>query len=939
MLDKIIIKGAKEHNLKNIDLELPKNKLIVFSGVSGSGKSSLAFDTIFAEGQRRYMESLSSYARQFLGTMEKPDVEYIEGLSPAISIDQKTAGHNPRSTVGTVTEIYDYLRLLYAKIGIPHCLNCGKPIRSTSIEEMVDAITNWPENSIVQVFAPIIRGKKGEYHTMFAEFYKKGYAKARINGEITSLDKHITLSRYKKHNIEIFVDEVKLNSENLMRLTESTEVAAKLTQGTVLFVNTTQKQEKQFNQHFMCGDCELGFPELEPRLFSFNTPHGACPTCNGLGFKQEIDPTLIIPDKRKTIAEGAILPYSYKPNNYYGTLLRAITKHLDINDHTRIKDMREEDIDYILYGPKTPERIKVKFFSSNNPNVYYINFTGIINHLKKRYLQTESPAVRAEIEKYHSVLPCPDCEGKKLKPEALAVRINGLNLYDIVKNPVNESIKIFKQLKLTNREKLISEKILKEITNRLEFLINVGLGYLTLDRQASTLSGGEAQRIRLASQLGTALTGVLYVLDEPSIGLHVKDHEKLLDILKKLRDLGNTIIVVEHDEETIREADWLVDVGPAAGIHGGKIVAQGTLEQVLKDNESLTAKFLTGRDNIPVPTKRKESKDKFISIIGAKENNLKNITVHFPVGLMTCVTGVSGSGKSTLVNEILYKAVTKKLNNSLLKPGKHTEVKGTENINRVIDIDQSPIGRTPRSNPATYTGVFNTIRDLFASTKDAKLRGYTPGRFSFNVAGGRCEACKGDGFNRIQMQFLPDVYVPCEVCDGKRYNKATLEVKYKDKNIAQVLNMTVEEALKFFAPLPKIKDVMQVLYDIGLGYITLGQSATTLSGGEAQRVKLATELAKKERGRNLYILDEPTTGLHFADIKKLVATLRKLVDKGNTIVVIEHNMDVIKVSDYIIDLGPEGGAKGGNIIALGTPEEITKIDQSYTGQYLKKFLK
>lgn len=938
MLNKIIVKGAKEHNLKNVDLELPKNKLIVFSGVSGSGKSSLAFDTIFAEGQRRYMESLSSYARQFLGTMEKPDVEYIEGLSPAISIDQKTAGHNPRSTVGTVTEIYDYLRLLYAKIGTPHCLKCGKPIHSTSIEEMVDAITNWPENDLVQIFAPIVRGKKGEYHTMLNEFYKKGYGKARINNQMTTLDKTIGLSRYKKHNIEIFIDEVKLNAENLLRLTEATEIAAKLTQGTVLFVNVTQKQEKQFNQHFMCSDCELGFPEIEPRLFSFNTPHGACPTCNGLGFTQKIDPTLLIPDRKKTIAEGAILPYSYKQNNYYGTLLHAVAKHLDIDDHTRIKDLSEENINYILYGPKTPERIKVKFFSSNNPNVYYMNYAGIIRHLEKRYMQTESPAVRAEIEKYHSILPCPDCQGKRLKQEALAVKINDLNIYDIVKNPVKDTLKIFQKIKLNNREKIIAEKILKEINNRLEFLINVGLGYLTLDRQAATLSGGEAQRIRLASQLGTALTGVLYVLDEPSIGLHVKDHAKLLDILKKLRDLGNTIIVVEHDEETIREADWLVDIGPAAGVHGGKIVAQGTLEQVLNDNESITAKFLTGKDSIPIPEKRRESKDKFISIIGAKENNLKNLTVHFPIGLMTCVTGVSGSGKSSLVNEILYKAVTKKINNSLLKPGKHTEIKGVEHINRVIDIDQSPIGRTPRSNPATYTGVFSTIRDLFALTKDAKLRGYTSGRFSFNVAGGRCEACKGDGFNRIQMQFLPDVFVPCEVCGGKRYNKTTLEIKYKNKNIAQILDMTVEEALSFFASLPKIKDVMQVLYDVGLGYIRLGQSATTLSGGEAQRVKLATELAKKERGRNLYILDEPTTGLHFADIKKLVATLRKLVDKGNTIVVIEHNMDVIKIADYIIDLGPEGGKAGGNIIATGTPEEITKIDESYTGQYLKKFL-
>jgi len=939
MIDVITIKGAREHNLKDIDLELPKNKLIVFTGVSGSGKSSLAFDTIFAEGQRRYVESLSSYARQFLGLMEKPDVDYIEGLSPAISIDQKSASHNPRSTVGTVTEIYDYLRLLYAKIGIPHCLKCDKPIRSSTIEEMVDTITNWPEGNTVQVFAPVVRGKKGEYSTVLEEFHKKGFTKARVNGKIVELSSHPKLARYKTHNIEIYIDEIVINAENLLRITEATENAVKLTDGVVLFINKTTKEEKQFNIHFMCPDCEEGFPELEPRLFSFNSPFGACPTCNGLGYKREIDTALIIPDKSKTISEGAVLPYSYKPNNFYGTILRAVCRELDIPDNKRLSNWTSDELDYLIYGIGGSDRLRINYFSSGQMNSFTVRFGGVIKYLERRYQQTESPAVRADIEKYMSILPCPSCHGARLKPEALAVKIGKYNINDIVRYPVIESKKIFEKMSLNERELLIGKKILKEIRNRLDFLINVGLGYLTLDRQAFSLSGGEAQRIRLASQLGSALTGVLYVLDEPSIGLHARDHHKLLDILKKLRDLGNTIIVVEHDEETIRSGDWIVDIGPRAGIHGGKIVAEGTLDKILKSDESITSQYLNKKKQIEIPEKRRDDDGKFISVTGAREHNLKNITVHFPVGLMTCVTGVSGSGKSTLVNEILYKALSKKINGTLEKPGKYNDLKGHENIQRIIDIDQSPIGRTPRSNPATYTGVFTPIRELFAKTKEAKLRGYQPGRFSFNVFGGRCEACKGEGFNQIHMQFLPDVYVPCDVCKSKRYNKETLKVTYKDKNIAEVLKMTVDEALGFFGPIPKIRETMEVLQKVGLGYIELGQSATTLSGGEAQRIKLASELSKKQHGRNLYILDEPTTGLHFADIAKLIETLQELVKAGNTIIIIEHNMDVIKICDHIIDLGPEGGDAGGEVIAVGTPEQVANNEKSFTGEYLKKVLK
>lgn len=938
MLDKIIIKGAKEHNLKNVDLEIPKNKLNVFTGVSGSGKSSLAFDTIFAEGQRRYIESLSSYARQFLGTMEKPNVEYIEGLSPAISIDQKTASHNPRSTVGTVTEIYDYLRLLFAKIGTPYCVKCNDPIKSTTIDEIVDIVIDWPQDTKIEIYAPIIRTKKGEYSTQLNNLHKDGFSKARINGKIYDLSQKIILSKFKRHNIDIFIDEFPIKSENLGRLNEAIEISTKLTDGLVLIINKDKNSEKTFNQKLICPKCELGFPEIEPRLFSFNSPFGACPTCNGLGFKQEIDPNMLIPDKTKTITQGAVLPYSYKPNNYYGVLLRAIANHLGENDNSRLLDWKEENVNYLLYGLGHPEKIKIHHFTSDNYGTYFINFTGLISYLERRYLQTESSYIRHEIEKYMSILPCPTCKGKRLKPESLNVKINELNINDIVKLPVSDAKKIILGFSLTHREKLVAEKILKEIVNRLDFLINVGLQYLTLERQASTLSGGEAQRIRLASQLGSALTGVLYVLDEPSIGLHARDHQKLLKILRNLRDLGNTIIVVEHDEETIKEADFVVDIGPGAGANGGNVVFSGTVKELMKDEKSLTGKYISGKKQISIPEKRKNDRGKFISIIGARENNLKNINVHFPVGLLTCVTGVSGSGKSSLVNEILYKAVAKKIYNNLEKPGIHAEIKGYENFQKVINIDQSPIGRTPRSNPATYTGLFTPIRELFAKTREAKMRGYLPGRFSFNVAGGRCEACKGEGFNKVEMQFLPDVYLPCDVCKSSRYNKQTLEVKYKNKNIAEILNLTVEEACDFFVNIGNIKDILEVLNDVGLGYIKLGQPATTLSGGEAQRIKLATELSKKQHGKNLYILDEPTTGLHFADIEKLIETLKNLIDAGNTIVVIEHNMDVIKNADFVIDLGPEGGEKGGKIIGIGTPEELARNEKSYTGEYLQKVL-
>jgi excinuclease ABC subunit A len=937
MLNKIIIKGAKENNLKQVDLELPKNKLIVFTGVSGSGKSSLAFDTIFAEGQRRYVESLSSYARQFLGVMEKPNVEYIEGLSPAISIDQKSSSHNPRSTVGTITEIYDYMRLLFAKIGIPHCPNCNKPITATHIEQMVDMILDWQEESEIEIYSPIARGKKGEYTKVLHDLYIEGYSKANINGKIENLNKPINLSRYKNHTIEILIDSLKINSSNISQITEDFEYAAKLSGGIVKIVNKNTKQQKIFNEHAMCTDCEITFPELEPRLFSFNSPFGACDNCHGLGTKQEFDPDLIIPDIKKTISEGAVMPYNYH-QGYYGGIIRSVSKKLGYETHTRIKDWDKKDIQYLLYGSGHKEKIKVNFFGTGGMHSYWFNFNGLINMLEKRYQETDSSSVRNQLENYMRIFDCPVCSGKRLKNEALLVKINNKNISDLTNQSIRDTLNWFKKIKLSKKEQLISQKILKEINTRLDFLISVGLDYLTLNRKASTLAGGEAQRIRLASQIGSALTGVLYVLDEPSIGLHARDQKKLIDILIKLKNLGNTVIAVEHDLDTMLSADYLVDIGPKAGHLGGKVVAQGSINDIKKATDSLTGQYLSKKKTISTPSKRRKISGDFITITGASEHNLKKIKVHFPLGVFTCVTGVSGSGKSTLVNDILYKSLSRKINKSNIVPGKHFNIEGEDKIKKIIDIDQSPIGRTPRSNPATYTGVFTSIRELFSSTKDAKKRGYSSGRFSFNVYGGRCETCKGDGCLKIEMQFLPDVYIPCDVCKGKRYNKETLEVRYKQKNISDVLNMSVTEALHFFQNIPKIADKLRTLYDIGLGYIKLGQAATTISGGEAQRVKLATELSKRQGGKNLYILDEPTTGLHFFDVAKLLNILNMLVDAGNTIVVIEHNMDIIKSADHIIDLGPEGGDKGGSIVATGTPEDIIKYDSSHTGTFLKKYL-
>ena len=939
MLNKIVIKGAKEHNLKNIDLELPKNEFVVVTGVSGSGKSSLVFDTIFAEGQRRYVESLSSYARQFLGQLEKPDVEYIEGLSPAIAIDQKAASHNPRSTVGTVTEIYDYLRLLYAKIGLPHCPKCGKPIKSTSAEEIVDIILDWPEGNTVQIFSPIVRGKKGEYLKMLDDLFREGYTKARLDGKITRLDADgVKLSRYKLHSIEVLVNEFKISTDNISLITEAVEEALKLSKGTVLVRNATKGDERTYNQNLLCPDCEISFPELEPRLFSFNSPFGACPECNGLGAKQEINPELVIPDKEKSVSEGGVMPWNYS-QGYYGSMIRSITEELGYSKDRKLKEWDKGDIKYILYGSGESKKIKVKYFTGGGTNTFYLNFDGLINHLQRRYLQTESPAVREQIEKYMTISPCPTCEGTRLKPETLLVRINRKNIAEITGMSVKDVTNWFNDLQLNTREKLIAQKILKEVKNRLNFLSSVGLEYLTLDRQASTLAGGEAQRIRLASQIGSALTGVLYALDEPSIGLHPRDQRRLIDILIKLKDLGNTVIAVEHDLQTMEAADYLVDIGPGAGQKGGEVVAQGSLADIKKARGSLTGQFLSGRRKIEVPKKRRPGKGYFLKVVGATEHNLKNINVDFPLGVMTVVTGVSGSGKSTLVNDILFKGLARILNGSKDFPGKHSSIQGAEYLKSIINIDQSPIGRTPRSNPATYTGLFTPIRELFASTKEAKLRGFGPGRFSFNVYGGRCETCQGDGSLQIEMQFLPDVYIPCDVCHGKRYNRETLQVSYKGKNIAEVLKMSVDEALIFFNNIPRLSDKLKLLSEVGLGYIELGQPATTLSGGEAQRVKLATELAKREHGRNLYILDEPTTGLHFADIEKLLEVLQRLVTAGNTIIIIEHNLDVIKVADWLVDLGPEGGDNGGKVIAKGTPEEIAATQSSFTGQFLKEELK
>ncbi len=982
-MDKIIIRGAREHNLKNIDLDLPRDKFIVFTGVSGSGKSTLAMDTIFAEGQRRYLESLSSYARQFLGQMQKPDVDHIEGLSPTIAIDQRSASHNPRSTVGTVTEIHDYMRLLYARVGTPYCVNCGRPITKLTIEEMVDKVLELPEGTEIQIFAPVVQARKGEYRELFHMFLNRGFIKARVDGEIIELKKTLpagrqapVLERYKMHTIEILIDELKISTQNISRIFESIENALKAADGMAIVLPkfkssiknkifrpalnrrgkqaqddklTNGKNELLLSSRFACSDCDIAFPEMEPRLFSFNSPFGACPECSGLGEKKELDINLIVSDRSKTIFEGGFLPWSFTPNNYYGAILKALCETYDIPINKRIKDIPEDKINLIINGPETPEDLKIKYYFHGRSRVFYTEFKGLINHLRDRYLRTESESVRDEIEKYMAIYPCPVCGGARLKPEALSVKINGKNIAEVSSQSIYFTRQFFEELKLSDRQAIIARDIIKEIKSRLKFLDDVGLGYLTLMRTAMTLAGGEAQRIRLASQLGSALVGVLYILDEPSIGLHARDHYKLLGTLKKLRDIGNTVIVIEHDEETIREADWMVDIGPGAGENGGKVVAQGKLADVLKSKESLTAQYLNGTKSITVPAERRKisaqggsasgGKNHWVSIHGAQENNLKNITVYIPLGRFVLVTGVSGSGKSTLVQDILYRSLARKFYRAMERPGKHKELKGDNNLDKVIVIDQSPIGRTPRSNPATYTGVFTHIRELFASTKEAKVRGYEPGRFSFNVAGGRCEACKGEGYNKIEMQFLPDVYIACDICKGKRYGRETLEIKYKGKNISEVLALSIDEALEFFRDIFQVKDTLQVIHDVGLGYIRLGQSAITLSGGEAQRVKLASELAKRATGKTLYILDEPTTGLHFDDIKKLLNVLHRLVDAGNSVIVIEHNLDVIKQADWIIDMGPEGGEHGGRVIAQGPPEEIVKCKESYTGQFLKKVLK
>ena len=936
-MDKIIIKGARENNLKNIDIELPKDKLIVMTGVSGSGKSSLAFDTIYAEGERRYIESLSAYARQFLGGSEKPDVDSIEGLSPAISIDQKTTNKNPRSTVGTVTEIYDYLRLLYARIGIPYCPIHNKPISSQSIEEMTNQILKLEIGTKIRILSPIIYGEKGTHVDTLEKLNKDGFARVVIDNEDYELTEEIKLEKNKKHNILVVIDRIIIKEDIISRLYEGIELASKLSKGKVV-IDVIGDKEIVMSEKYACPDCDFSLPELEPRMFSFNAPYGACSECKGLGIKYKIDEDLVIPDRNLSINEGAIKVINLKDDtNIISTQISTVCNFYDIDMDAKIKDIDRKKLDIVLYG--TPDVLEFNYVSKNgNTRTQKDFYEGVITNLERRYIETKSGWIREWIEGYMTELPCPTCNGSRLDDSILSVKINNKNIYEVTLLSIKELYKFITTLKLNKEQKEISNLIVKEIESRLSFLINVGLEYLTLARSAATLSGGEAQRIRLATQIGSRLTGVLYVLDEPSIGLHQRDNDRLINSLKEMRDLGNTLVVVEHDTDTMLEADYLVDIGPGAGIHGGEVVAQGTPEEVMKNENSITGKYLTGKLKIDVPKTRRKGNKKFIEIKGAKENNLKNLNVKIPLGTFTCVTGVSGSGKSTLVNEILYKVCRNNLYKTKEKPGKHKEVKGLENIDKVVDISQNPIGRTPRSNPATYTGVFDDIRDVFAETKEAKLRGYDKGRFSFNVKGGRCEACWGDGVKKIEMHFLPDVYVPCEVCGGTRYNTETLQVKYKEKNIYDVLEMQVEEALEFFQNIPKVKNKLQMLMDVGLSYIKLGQSAPTLSGGEAARVKLAKELQKKPTGKSLFILDEPTTGLHTDDIKKLLVILQRIVDNGDTVVVIEHNLEVIKVADYIIDLGPEGGDGGGTIIAKGTPEEVSKINESYTGSYLKKYL-
>ena len=942
MRDSIYIKGARENNLKNIDLEIPRDKLVVFTGLSGSGKSSLAFDTIYAEGQRRYVESLSSYARMFLGQMDKPDVDYIEGLSPAISIDQKTTSRNPRSTVGTVTEIYDYLRLLWARIGIPHCPKCGKEIRQQTIDQIVDQVLAWPEGSRIQILAPVVRSRKGEHAKVFEDARKSGYVRVRVDGSVYDLSEEIRLDKNKKHNIEVVVDRLVVRPDSARRLTDSAETAASLSGGLVLVNDPASGEEQLFSQNYACEDCGISIEELAPRMFSFNSPYGACPTCSGLGTQLRADPGLIIRNPSLSILQGGIQAPGWgnaKGDSIAKMYYDALSKKYHFKLTTPIKDLPKEALDVIMYGTNG-EPLELQYDTARGKGVLKQPFEGLVNNVERRYRDTQSQSMREEYEEYMGQYPCPDCSGKRLKKEALAVTVGGLSIMDFCDMPVTKSLEFIEALpgRLSARERMIADLIVKEIRSRLHFLESVGLQYLTLSRAAATLSSGESQRIRLATQIGSSLMGVLYILDEPSIGLHQRDNGKLIATLKELRDLGNTLVVVEHDEDTMRAADWIVDIGPGAGVHGGEVVAQGTVADLEAEPRSITGQYLSGARKIPVPLKRRTGNGKFLTIRNARENNLKGIDVQIPLGVLTCVTGVSGSGKSSLINEVLYKTLAAEKNRAHIRPGRCDGIEGLENVDKVICIDQSPIGRTPRSNPATYTGVFNDIRDLFASTSDAKLHGYGPGRFSFNVKGGRCEACSGDGLIKIEMHFLPDIYVPCDVCKGRRYNRETLEVRYKGKNISEVLEMTAEEAVVFFENIPKIRDRIQTLCDVGLGYVKLGQSSTTLSGGEAQRVKLATELSKRSTGSTVYVLDEPTTGLHTFDVQKLITILDRLTDAGNTVVVIEHNLDVIKVADHIIDLGPEGGDGGGEIVFEGTPEGCAACRESATGEYLKQVL-
>ncbi|MDQ0902911.1 MULTISPECIES: excinuclease ABC subunit UvrA [unclassified Paenibacillus] len=935
--DQIVIKGARAHNLKNIDVTIPRDKFVVLTGLSGSGKSSLAFDTIYAEGQRRYVESLSAYARQFLGQMDKPDVDSIEGLSPAISIDQKTTSRNPRSTVGTVTEIYDYLRLLYARIGRPHCPTHGIEITSQTVEQMVDRIMEYPERTKLQILAPLISGRKGEHTKLLADIQKQGFVRVRVNGETVDLAEKIELDKNKKHTIEVVVDRIVIKEDVQTRLADSLETALKLANGRVI-VDIIDKEELLFSQNLACPECGFSVEELAPRMFSFNSPFGACPDCDGLGSQMIVDPDLLVPDMKLTIEEGAFEAWAGSTSNYYPQFLAAVCEHYSIPRNVPVSEISSDQMKVILYGTGG-EKIRFRYENDMGASKEaLVPFEGIIRNLERRFKDTFSEGIREHIQTYMSTKPCPKCKGQRLKPETLAVTINGKNIAHATSLSIGDAEEWFKGLDLNERELTISNLILKEIRSRLGFLVNVGLDYLTMHRAAGTLSGGEAQRIRLATQIGSSLMGVLYILDEPSIGLHQRDNTRLIQTLEHMRDLGNTLIVVEHDEDTMMAADYIIDIGPGAGIHGGQVIAQGTPSELMKDENSLTGQYLSGKRFIPIPAARRKPNGKWIEVKGAKENNLRNVSAKVPLGVFTCVTGVSGSGKSTLINEILFKTLSRDLNGAKVRPGEHKEIVGLEHIDKVIDIDQSPIGRTPRSNPATYTGVFDDIRDVYANTNEAKVRGYKKGRFSFNVKGGRCEACRGDGIIKIEMHFLPDVYVPCEVCKGKRYNRETMEVKYKGKSISEVLEMTIEDGCEFFKNLPRIHRKLTTLLDVGLGYMTLGQPATTLSGGEAQRVKLAAELYRRSTGKTIYILDEPTTGLHIHDIDRLLKVLHRLVENGETVLVIEHNLDVIKTADHVIDLGPEGGTRGGLIVAAGTPEDVVKVAGSYTGQYLKPIL-